>query len=246
MQNNHSNVTADSVTATFDDTAARYEEELNRGVSLTGESREFFAEQRVQWVVERLRASGCAPTKVLDFGCGTGGATPYFFSQLSGLKQLVGVDPSEMSLTVARQQAAALGRPASYFSTVDEALASAGPVDLAFCNGVFHHIIPEDRQAALESVWKMLVPGGWFAFSENNPWNPMMRYAMSRVSFDKDAILISPPAAKKLLAGAGFHVRKLDFLFFFPKALGALRPLERHLTKAPMGAQYIVFAQRGD
>ena len=244
MQNKQSNVMNQPVELTFDETAARYKEELNRGVSLTGENPEFFAKSRLTWVAQRLAKWGSHPKKALDFGCGTGGGTPYFFQAFESIGECVGTDPSPKSLEVAREQATQLGLNASYFSTPQEAQEARGPVDMAFCNGVFHHIVPEERPAALRSVWEILKPGGWFVFSENNPWNPMMRYAMSRVSFDKDAILISPPEAKRLLATAGFEVRGLDFLFFFPRLLAFCRPVESLLTRLPVGAQYMVFVQR--
>ena len=57
-------------------------------------------------------------------------------------------------------------------------------IDLVFCNGVFHHILPQGRGAVLDYVKSCLKPGGLFALWENNPWNPGTRYVMNRVSFD--------------------------------------------------------------
>jgi hypothetical protein len=39
-------------------------------------------------------------------------------------------------------------------------------------------------------------------------------------------------------------VARTDFLFFFPRQLQALRPLERRLVSLPLGAQYLVLARR--
>jgi hypothetical protein len=67
---------------------------------------------------------------------------------------------------------------------------------------------------------------------------------MSRIPFDRDAKLISPPRARNLLARAGFGVLRTDFLFFFPRLLAALRPLEVTLSRIPAGAQYLVLCRK--
>ena len=176
---------------------------------------------------------------MLDFGCGLGNSTPLFLDVL-GARQVVGVDVSEGLLDRAREAFAA--EPRARFATIDahDAPASA---DLAFVNGVFHHIPPADRAGALRYVRRTLRPGGLFAFWENNPWNPGTRYIMSRVSFDANAITITPPEARGLLRAAGFEVVETDFLFIFPRALRLLRPLERLVASLPLGGQYLVLCR---
>jgi SAM-dependent methyltransferase len=224
----------------FDAYAARYDEALAAGLSITGEDKDYYARGRMRWVAARLRASGtAAPETVLDFGCGLGNATPLFIEEL-GARHVVGVDVSEGLLERAREAFAA--EPRVRFATIDayDAPASA---DLAFVNGVFHHIPVADRPAALRYVRRTLRPGGLFAFWENNPWNPGTRYIMSRVSFDEHAITITPPEARGLLRDAGFEIIETDFLFIFPRALRWLRPLERPLARLPLGGQYLVLCR---
>jgi SAM-dependent methyltransferase len=117
-------------------------------------------------------------------------------------------------------------------------------VDLAFCNGVFHHIPVGDRSEAVRFVFDALRPGGFFAFWENNAWNPATRFIMSRTSFDQDAILVFPHEARKLLREAGFEVLETDYLFIFPAPLAFLRPTERWVSKLPLGGQYLVLARK--
>jgi SAM-dependent methyltransferase len=119
-----------------------------------------------------------------------------------------------------------------------------GHFDLVFCNGVFHHISPGNRVAAIETVYSSLRPGGLFAFWENNPWNPGARYVMRRIPFDQDAVTLSPPAARRLLREHGFEVMRTDFLFFFPRPLSWLRCLEPHLASLPLGAQYEILCRK--
>jgi hypothetical protein len=90
----------------------------------------------------------------------------------------------------------------------------------------------------------MLRPGGFFALWENNPWNPGTRWIMRRIPFDRDAIPLPPPEARRLVSSAGFAVLGTRYCFYFPRALRALRPLERLGHGVPLGAQYCVLARK--
>jgi SAM-dependent methyltransferase len=227
--------------STFDTVAGTYEQQLAQGLTVTGETPRYFAEGRLQWTAARLKALGFQARRVLDFGCGIGGSVPMIFDVL-GAESVLGVDPSAESLAVARSRH---GSQRACF-VEPNALADHDRVDLAFCNGVFHHIPatpPTERLDALESIHRSLRPGGLFAFWENNPWNPGTRYVMSRLSFDRDAETITPPNARHLLREAGFDVINTDFLFLFPHALRWLRRIEPLLASLPLGAQYLVLAR---
>ena len=224
----------------FDAYAARYDEALAAGLSVTGEDKDYYARGRMHWLAGRLRALGeAAPDTVLDFGCGLGGSTPLFLDTL-GAKQVVGVDVSEGLLDRAREAFAS--EPRARFHSIP-AYEAPGSADLAFVNGVFHHIPVADRADALRYVRRSLRPGGLFAFWENNPWNPGTRWIMSRVSFDENAITITPPEARGLLRAAGFEVVETDFLFIFPRALSWLRWLEPLVARLPLGGQYMVLCR---
>jgi hypothetical protein len=47
-----------------------------------------------------------------------------------------------------------------------------------------------------------------------------------------------------MLRAEGFAVVSTDSRFFFPGPLRALRPLERSLSKLPLGGQYMVLARK--
>jgi SAM-dependent methyltransferase len=115
---------------------------------------------------------------------------------------------------------------------------------LVFCNGVFHHIPPGERPAAIDFIAKALRSKGLFAFWENNPWNPGTRYVMSRIPFDRDAITLSPPEARRLLRAGGFEILRTDFQFVFPRVLGWFRRFETALSPVPIGAQYQVLCRK--
>ncbi len=224
----------------FDDYAKNYDSALNRGLSLSGESKAYFARERVRWLAARLRELGVQPGHVLDYGCGTGDTSPELLEQLHA-RMVVGVDASRESLDVARTVHA---DPRLQFKTMSD-LDPSGEFEVAYCNGVFHHVEPEQRLDALGYVHRSLSKDGYFGLWENNPWNPGTRLVMRRIPFDRDAKLLSPPHARRLLARAGFDVLWTDFLFFFPRALSALRPLEARLARVPVGAQYLVLCRKG-
>ncbi|TJW22620.1 MAG: class I SAM-dependent methyltransferase, partial [Mesorhizobium sp.] len=75
---------------------------------------------------------------------------------------------------------------------------------------------------------------------EHNPWNPLTTHAVRNCAFDENAILIDSRDARKRMAAAGFSKSDVVYRIFFPRVLARLRPLERFLTRMPMGAQYFV------
>lgn len=223
----------------FDSYAADYDAALERGLSVSGEDKNYFARGRVEWLAGRLHELGERPARIMDFGCGTGSAAPFLFDVVK-VEQLLGVDTSEMSLHIARKQH---GSDRTRFVLFDE-YQPDGQIDLAFCNGVFHHIPPTERAAAVSYIYQALRPGGLFAFWENNPWNPGTRYVMSRIRFDRDAIPVTPPQAHRMLTSGGFEVVRRDFLFIFPRALRWFRSVEPRVARLPMGAQYQLICRK--
>jgi len=225
--------------AGFDAFAGNYDAALEQGLSVSGEGKLFFARGRIAWLAGRLRALGVRPRVVLDFGCGTGTSAPYLLDLL-GARTVIGVDVSPASLDVARRRH---GSTRVHFFAADEYHPDI-PADLVFCNGVFHHIPPDQRAGTVRWIAAALRPGGLFAFWENNPWNPGTRYVMSRIPFDRDAITLTAAEARTLLRDNGFAVLRSDYQFVFPRLLRALRFVEPWVSRLPLGAQYQVLARK--
>lgn len=223
----------------FDEYAAEYDAALAQGISVSGETKDYFAQGRVDWLASRLRELEFRPGSILDFGCGIGTNAPFLLG-LDGVNSLLGVDVSEASLNIARR---AVSDARATFSVLDQHRPE-GRHDLVFTNGVFHHIPPAERAGAMDHVFRTLRPGGLLAFWENNPWNPGTHYVMSRIPFDRDAITLSAREAKSMIRAGGFDVLRTEFLFIFPKALGWFRKLEPSLARLPFGAQYQVLCQK--
>lgn len=225
----------------FDQMAENYEAEVAPWLKISGESREYFARERLVWLARRLERRGIRVRRVIDFGCGTGEATPLFF-EILGAESVLGLDVSPKSLAVAERNH---GSERTRFALLDDYVPDAG-ADLVFCNGVWHHIPPAERHDSLHYVGRCLKAGGFFALWENNIWNPVMRYNMRRASIDRHAIPLAPPTARQLVRGGPFSVLTTDFLFFFPRALRPLRRVEPWLRAVPMGAQFLVLAVKPD
>jgi len=230
-----------SLNPEFNAYAEQYDAALQRGLSVSGESKDYFARGRINWLVRRLREFNLRPRTALDFGCGIGTSVPLLLG-FEGVERVTGVDVSEKSLVIARSQH---GSERACFSLIAEH-GPEGNIDLAFCNGVFHHIPTAERAGCVKYVFDCLRPGGWFALFENNPWNPGTRLVMSRIPFDRDAVTLSPPESGRLVTTAGFEVLRTDFLFFFPRLLALLRRFETSLCSIPLGAQYLVLARKAE
>src|SRR5262245_38990906 len=115
----------------FDEYAADYDSALEKGISVSGENKEYFSTARIAWLSGCLKESGDRPTRIMDFGCGTGSAAqgllefvPHGF--------VVGVDVSDKSLSVARSSA---DPERTNFVLRDEYVPNRD-IDLAFCSGV--------------------------------------------------------------------------------------------------------------
>jgi SAM-dependent methyltransferase len=223
----------------FDQYAAAYEEALSNALAPSGESREYFAEGRVAWLARCLAEIKHPVGSILDFGCGDGATTPLLLQTLNA-NSAIGVDVSAKSLEIARKQYAS----AQIRHEAIGEFQPAGEMDLAYCNGVFHHVAPAQRAEALAIVHRALRAGGYFSLWENNPWSLATRYVMSRCAFDRDAILLTPPEARALLRDGGFEILRTDFRFIFPRALRALRKIEDGVYRLPLGAQYQVLCRK--
>jgi SAM-dependent methyltransferase len=220
------------------DLTEEYTRMLQQGIKLSGESQKFFIDGRLRDLTKIL--NGAQPRRILDFGCGLG-LTAATFAELFPRAEVVGVDTAAEAV---RHAQSTYGSSRLRFGTLDS-FAEENVFDLAYCNGVFHHIPLADRLRAAGVVLKALKPGGHFSLFENNPWNPGTRMVMSRIPFDRDAITLPPPETKRLLESAGFELaRSMRFLFYFPRPLAFLRFTEPLFVSLPLGAQYYALGRK--
>jgi len=234
-----------SVASTFDSAAIAYEQQLQLGLSLSGEVADYFVRVRVAMLRSLLTQFDVRPpANVLDFGCGVGNAAQSLLA-CNPIASLTGLDCSPESLAIAERKHDSFPSIADRVSWLhaDQQLAPLS-FDVAYTSGVFHHIEPSQRQAELSKIYNSLRLGGVVALFENNPWNPGTRLVMSRIPFDRDAICLSPSEARRRLRETGFAVLATRYLFFFPRVLSGLRRFESALSRFALGAQYVVLARR--
>jgi len=221
------------------DKSSEYDALLLRGLRLTGEAKDYFASERVRDLRAQLGA-GFSPRRILDFGCGIGD-TARLLADAYPQAEVVGVDSAADAIRHAQAQH---GSARVRFQELSHYRPS-GDFDLCYCSGVFHHIAEAERGRALQLIWQGLAGGGRFALFENNPWNPGTRAVMKLIPFDHDALPINPRHARALLGSLPWsEMSTARFLFYFPRWLSRLRPLEPHLVHLPLGGQYYIVAHK--
>ena len=227
--------------AAFDSHADDYEAQLSRGLNLSGEPKEFFANGRIEFLCRWWQRTGRRePLRIIDYGCGVGDVTA-LLAKAFPTAQVEGFDPSPRCVE------RALARYASdrvRFELLRGFDSGTRPADLVHLNGVVHHVPPADRPDLFRSVTANVEPGGVVALFENNPLNPGTHIVMARIKFDRDAVKVPSWEARRQLRVAGLNPVTTGYLFYFPRSLRALRPLERGLSRLPFGAQYGVIALR--
>jgi SAM-dependent methyltransferase len=118
-----------------------------------------YEEQILPTVTEHLAGRA----RVLDVGCGEGQVARHVVAT-TGATRVVGVDPSDAQLVVARERA---GGPVYVRGAADALPVPDAGFDAAVACLVFEHITAVD--AALAEVARVLRPGGVFLFLLNHP-----------------------------------------------------------------------------
>jgi SAM-dependent methyltransferase len=215
----------------FDQYAGQYDAILAAQTNFFDGDRNYFARYKIELVkqiVGRVDA-------VLDFGCGIGRSVPHLRESFPDA-DIVGCDPSNDSLVIAREQ-----NPTCRFVSMDELDADC-KFDVVIASCVFHHIPPESRQMAISYCHSRLKDDGHFIIFEHNPINPVTRHLVNNCPFDTDAVLLSMRETVERMRNAHLNVDESSYCLFFPQPLAILRPLEKYLRWLPMGGQYFVCA----
>jgi SAM-dependent methyltransferase len=207
----------------FDVHAADYENAIERAVAFSGQSHQFFLESKARVLLELIerRLGNPRSVRALDVGCGPG-----LLDRLitPAIPALVGVDVSAQMIGRAR--------------------ATNPQIDLAFAACVLHHVPTAQRPALLEEMVRVVRPGGLVVIFEHNPLNPLTRMVVRSCGFDEGVALMSHRLAVRLLERSGTRSVESRFILFFPWRNRSTDAMERTLRRLPLGAQYMVAAQR--
>lgn len=224
----------------FDAFIEDYRKNQDGHVRMSGESGAFFAEYKVQKLVSWFPEYSVSPVSVLDFGCGDGLMTS-FIRQYLPAATVSGVDPSSKSIDYARRHHE--GIRFEWFDGTKTPLPDAS-VDLVTAAGVFHHVDLAAHADLVSEVRRLLRPGGRFIIFELNPFNPLTVLTFKLSPVDRNANLVFPSRARRLLRGMGpVGVR---YYCFFPAALAGLRVLEPYMMWCPLGALYAAIVSKSD
>ncbi|MEU8779497.1 class I SAM-dependent methyltransferase [Streptomyces sp. NPDC048606] len=125
----------------------------------------FFVDKPDENLVDALDRGVLTPGRALDLGCGPGRNSLYLAAR--GFR-VDAVDLSPTALDWARERARAAGADVDFhqgdaFELTTGAL--AGPYDLVYDSGCFHHLPPHRRVSHLALLERVLAPGGHFALT---------------------------------------------------------------------------------
>lgn len=218
----------------FDDYARKYTQLTSQQTRLFDADNGYFARYKIDLMKS---VSGLDRGDILDFGCGIGLSAPHLRKAFPG-SRVVGCDPSQESLAVAR------GQDVEVDFVSPDAIGLGPQFDLVLASCVFHHIPPAERSGALQYCFERLRPGGSMFIFEHNPYNPVTRHLVNTCPFDADAILLTRRETTARLRAAGFKVGAAAYCLFFPQQLAALRGIETSLGWLPFGGQYYVSGVR--
>jgi ubiquinone/menaquinone biosynthesis C-methylase UbiE len=114
-------------------------------------------------VVDAVCSGRVLPRRVVDLGCGTGRLLEALLPRLAGT-ELVGIDPAQGMIAVARTRFAAEPRVRLEVATADHLPLADASVDVATTTMSFHHW--EEQGTALREVVRVLAPGGRFLLAD--------------------------------------------------------------------------------
>jgi len=220
----------------FDEYAHQYDALLQENIGFGGKAVAYYAAHKC--IVIRNHILG-TPLRILDYGCGIGRTIPYLHQSFPEAT-IWGCDVSEESLAVA-----ASAHPAAHFFLLEgkETERLTSHFDLILIAGVLHHIAPDARAQTLSQVKSLLRPGGELFIFEHNPYNPLTLRAVRTCPWDEGVILLKPAEVRMLLRQVQLKILRARYTLFFPAALKFFQPLEKGLSRIPLGGQFFFHAQ---
>jgi ubiquinone/menaquinone biosynthesis C-methylase UbiE len=161
--------------------------------------------------------------RVLDVGCGTGRLTEYVASLVGKAGHVVGIDPLQTRIGIARIRAASnlsfqVGRAERLDGFFENSF------DAVYLNSVFHWL-PEKRQSLAE-IYRVLKPGGRLGISTASKERPheldgIVQTVLRRPPYARYPDALETPPYKvtseelsALLEQAGFRVRTVEIRSF--------------------------------
>jgi ubiquinone/menaquinone biosynthesis C-methylase UbiE len=153
------------------------------------------------------QAGFAAGSRLLDVGCGLGGASRFFAREMGC--RVTGVDVTEDYVRVARELAARTGSGGDVSYQVGSALAlpcQSGTFDGAYMLHVGMNVA--DKQKAFADIRRVLRPGGIFAIYDVMGEAETLAFPVPWASGPATNFVASAATYRRLLSEAGFVVEK--------------------------------------
>lgn len=226
----------------FDAYKDNYTETVEKSVSFSGLSHDFFLQSKafvIQEILDsRLKDHSCM--KLLDVGCGVGALHAYLKNMFETID---GVDVSKESIDRATTE-----HPNNSYIEYD---GNKLPFDdaqfdmvLAVC--VMHHVPPAQWDNFMSELERVTAINGIVCLIEHNPINPATRLSVARCPFDEDAVLIGTKKMRSYMKSAGLVNVEIKNFVFFPSNHSGFRAIEKRLSWLPFGAQYAAVGKKND
>ena len=224
----------------FEQIKDHYEDEIQKSISFIKKDVDFFTQAKAQYLLSlaRRHLGKLATLRVLDVGCGVGLTDHYIVTEVGAL---YGIDVASGAL-----EKAARSVPSAQYQAYDGKRMPfcQGSFDLVFGVCVLHHVCRSQWQSFVGEMARVTKRGGIVAIFEHNPFNPLTRLAVSRCSFDRDAVLVHLIKSRDLLRLAGLRIIEGSYIITVPFTGPVWRRIDRMLRKLPFGAQYYVAARK--
>jgi SAM-dependent methyltransferase len=217
----------------------RYRDELDRAVSFSGASHDFFTRAKAEELVRlaRMHLGDPARLEALDVGCGIGLTDRHLAGRF---RSLTGTDVSPGVLETAARENPGVRYKLSERGRLtfeDDAF------HLAFAVCVVQVVAPKERPQFVAELARVTRPGGLIVVFEHNPFNPLTRLVVRRCEFGEDARMLGMAEAERLLRESAVTPVDRGFLLLFPSRRKRVLAVERALRRLPLGAQYYVAAR---
>lgn len=232
----------------FDQHKETYRSDIDKAVSFSGQSHDFFTRVKAEYLLDLLQGFGsdrgipsptAPPLEVLDIGCGHGHIHPYLV-QSSVRMNLSAID---VAATVV-EEARLMNPSVDYQSYEGERLPyNDASFDAAYTIAVMHHVPPPYWPAFLQEMRRVVRPGGLIAVFEHNPINPLTQWIVRTCPIDDNAVLLGSRRLSKLVSQARFVDIESRYILFTPLDGPGYRAFDKMIGWLPLGAQYYVSAR---
>jgi tRNA (cmo5U34)-methyltransferase len=119
----------------------------------------------IEIALEVLPFPRTAALRAIDLGIGTGYFTECFLNKFPN-GRVLGIDGAPAMIDLAKARLTSLASRVECligdFRRLQELAAGTGTVDVIFSSYALHHLSRSDKEAVIEEIVALLVPGGWF------------------------------------------------------------------------------------